>query len=263
MGKVYIVGCGPGDPELLTLKAFRIIQNLDVALIDHLISEEIIQLIPKKTKIIYVGKQKGKITLKQEEINKLMYELAKQELLVGRLKSGDPYIFGRGAEEAIYLLERGIDVEVISGVSSALAAPLYAGIAPTCRGYATNLSIVSAHLRGNKFNKDWIPLLKIPNHTTIVLMGLSRAKEIKEEALKHDIPTNMPVAIISNATRENQKTFITTLEELPEIAKKAEKPAILVFGNVVKLNKYLLKKKNYELKSNSKIGLNKNYIKNV
>ncbi len=233
--KVYLIGCGTGDPELLTIKAYKAIKSLDVALIDHLISDEIVKLIPEKTKIIYVGKQKGKLSIKQEDINKLMLEFAGKGLVVGRLKSGDPYIFGRGAEEASFLMSQGIEVEVIPGISSATGGLLVAGLTPTARGYATNFSVVSAHLAGNRFNKDWIPLLKMENHTTVVLMGLSRAKQIKEEALKIGVSEDLPVAIISNASRKNQKVITTNLKDLDEKAKLAEKPAILVFGNVVNL----------------------------
>ena len=233
--KVYLIGCGTGDPELLTIKAYKAIKSLDVALIDHLISDEIVKLIPEKTKIIYVGKQKGKLSIKQEDINKLMLEFASKGLVVGRLKSGDPYIFGRGAEEASFLMSQGIEVEVIPGISSATGGLLVAGLTPTARGYATNFSVVSAHLAGNRFNKDWIPLLKMENHTTVVLMGLSRAKQIKEEALKIGVSEDLPVAIISNASRKNQKVITTNLKDLDEKAKLAEKPAILVFGNVVNL----------------------------
>lgn len=231
MGKVYIIGCGPGDPELLTIKAYKAIQNIDIALIDHLISEEIIELIPKKTKIIYVGKQKGKHSIKQDEINKFMYEFAKEGLTVGRLKSGDPYVFGRGGEEYVYLLERGIDIEVIPGITSALSA----NIPVTFRGYSASFSVVSAHLAGNRFNKDWIPFLKVPNHTTVVLMGLSRVKDIKKEAVKQGVDTDIPTAIISNASRKNQKVNIGKLSEIEELAKKSGKPAIIIFGDVVKL----------------------------
>ncbi len=242
--KVYLIGCGTGDPELLTLKALKAIEKIDIALIDHLISEEIVNLIPENTKIIYVGKQKGKLSLKQSDINKLMLEFAKDGFSVGRLKSGDPYIFGRGGEEALFLLSNGIDVEVIPGVSSSTTAPLMAGIPVTMRGLSTNFSVVSAHLAGNKFNKDWIHLLKIPNHTTVVLMGLSRAKQIKEEALKIGVSEDFPVAIISNASRKNQKVIITDIGNLDKKSKKAEKPAVIVFGEVVKMYGLLPEYKN-------------------
>ena len=234
-GKVYLIGCGTGDPELLTVKALKAFKNIDIALIDHLISDEIVDLIPKSIKIIYVGKQKGKLSIKQEEINNLILEFANSGLNVGRLKSGDPYIFGRGGEEALFLLERGVEVEVIPGISSANSAPLYSGIPVVMRGYSTGFSVVSAHLAGNRFNKDWINLLKQKNHTIVVLMGLSRVKDILQEAKKQLIDLNIPVAIISNASRENQKVITGKLKDIEQLSKDADKPAVIVFGNVVHL----------------------------
>ncbi|WP_304546163.1 uroporphyrinogen-III C-methyltransferase [Sulfurimonas microaerophilic] len=241
LGKVYLVGCGTGDVELLTLKAYRIIQSVDVVFIDHLIADEILEIIPKETKRVFVGKQKGFHSVKQEEINELLLEHAKQGLSIARLKSGDPYIFGRGSEEAISMVENGIKVEVIPGISSAIAAPLLSGIAPTARGYATNLSIVSAHLAGNRVNLEWIPLLKYPNHTVVVLMGVSRAKEIKECAIKIGTDITKPVAVISNASRTNQSVNTGTLENLEELCTNAKRPALIVFGDVVNLHSVLPK----------------------
>jgi len=246
LGRVTLVGCGTGDIELLTLKAYRSILDADVVFIDHLISDEIIAIIPQETMKISVGKQKGAHSIKQEKINEMLIEYASKGLEVARLKAGDPYIFGRGAEEAVALSEAGIRVDVIAGVSSALAGPLSAGIAPTARGYATNLSIVSAHLAGNSINTSWIELLKLQNHTTIVLMGLSRAEEIVQEALSQGIDATLPTAIISNASRPNQSEVFTTLAELAQAAKDAPKPAIIVFGKVVNLHKVLPHYNNYE-----------------
>lgn len=242
-GSLYLIGCGPGDADLLTLKALKTLQSLDVALIDHLLTQEIIDLIPTSTKVVFVGKEKGCHSSTQDEINSLIVSYALQGLRVGRLKCGDPYIFGRGTEEAIYAMEQGIPTEVIPGISSALSGPLSAGIAPTARGYATGMSVVSAHLAGDRVNLSWIPLLAMPSHTTIVLMGLSRAEQIAACALHQGVSASLSVAIISNATTSCQSTIITTLEQLPMAAKKAPKPAIMVFGDVValesKLPKYL------------------------
>ncbi len=243
-GKVFLIGCGTGDPELLTVKALKTFEKLDVALIDHLITDEIVELLPEKAKVIYVGKQQGKLSVKQDDINNLLFEFAKAGLNVGRLKSGDPYIFGRGGEEALFLLERGVEVEVIPGVSSATSAPLFSGIPVVMRGYSTGFSVVSAHLAGNRFNKDWIPLLKIKNHTVVVLMGLSRVSDILNEAKKQSIDLNTPVAIISNASRENQKVITGVLKNIEELSKHAEKPAVIVFGDVVKLHEKLPNYKN-------------------
>jgi uroporphyrin-III C-methyltransferase / precorrin-2 dehydrogenase / sirohydrochlorin ferrochelatase len=239
LGKVTLVGCGTGDVDLLTLKAYRSIQDADVVFIDHLISDEIIDIIPYDTMKISVGKQKGAHSVKQEKINEMLIEYASKGLDVARLKAGDPYIFGRGAEEAQALLEENVRVDVIPGISSAIAGPLSAGIAPTARGYATNLSIVSAHLAGNVMNTEWIDLMKMKNHTTIVLMGLSRADEIVHAALQSGVDKNLPTAIISNVSRVNQTRIITTLKDLAKVAKNAPKPGIIVFGDVVNLHKVL------------------------
>ena len=232
--QVFLVGCGIGDPELLTIKAFNIIKSVDVVLIDHLISDEIISLIPKKTKKIFVGKQKGFHSKSQEEINKLIIKYAKKGKTVARLKSGDPFIFGRGSEELLELLELNIKTEVIPGISSATSAPLLANIPITARGYASSFTVVSAHLKGNSVNLDWIELLKKENHTVVVLMGLSRIREIVKEAKRLNIKLNKPCAIISNASRDNQNTIITSLKSIEQDSSNAIRPAILVFGDVVK-----------------------------
>ncbi|WP_345989643.1 uroporphyrinogen-III C-methyltransferase [Sulfurimonas sp. HSL1-2] len=239
LGRVHLVGCGTGDVDLLTLKAYRLITEADVVFVDHLVSEEIKAIIPKATMVIHVGKRKGHHSIKQEKINELLIEYAQKGLEVARLKAGDPYIFGRGAEEAQALAAEGIRVEVVPGISSAVAGPLAAGIAPTARGYAANLSIVSAHLAGNRINTEWIDLLKLKNHTTIVLMGVSRAKEIVEKALEAGVAATMPCAVISNASRPDQQRFVTTLEGLPAVAENAPRPAIIVFGDVVNLHAVL------------------------
>jgi uroporphyrin-III C-methyltransferase/precorrin-2 dehydrogenase/sirohydrochlorin ferrochelatase len=237
--QVDLVGCGPGDVNLLTLQAFQCIGEAEVVLYDHLITQEILDLIPNQAEKIYVGKKKQVHGLRQEEINELILEQASHGLRVARLKSGDPYVFGRGAEEAQFLACHGVRVRVIPGLSSAVAAPSAAGIPLTSRGYATNVSIVSAHLSGSRLNTDWFPLLQIPKHTTVVLMGLSFAKEISMLALRKGVSANMPVAIVSNATRSNQETIITSIEKMAESACQAKRPAILIFGDVVKLSSIL------------------------
>lgn len=235
LSQVYLIGCGPGDVKLLTLQAHERIQCLNVVLYDHLISDEIMAIVPPNVKRVYVGKQKGSHSYKQDEINCLLLDYAQQGLHVGRLKSGDPFIFGRGAEEVEYLVSHGVRVQVLPGLSSALSGPTLAGIPLTARGYSTNLSIVSAHLAGNSFNSDWLPLLHFPKHTVVVLMGLSFAEQIAHAALQDSLPVTMPVAIISNASRVNQQIILSTLGSLVTDARDADKPAILVFGAVVTL----------------------------
>ena len=231
--KAYLVGCGLGDPELLTIKAYNIIQHVDVVLYDHLISEEIMAIVPVKTKKIFVGKEKGFHTKPQDEINKLIHKQIKKGYSVARLKSGDPFIFGRGAEELMYLTQKGICTEVIPGISSAISAPLMANIPITARDYSKSFTVVTAHLQGNSVNLDWVPMLEKRDHTVIVLMGLTRIKEIVEEAMTLDISIHSPCAIVSNASRKTQKVLTTTLEKLEEVSLEASRPSILVFGDVI------------------------------
>lgn len=239
LSTVYLIGCGPGDADLMTLKAYKTLQQMDVVLYDHLLTEEILEMIPESAEKIFVGKKKGCHSARQEQINEMLYEQAQRGLKIARLKCGDPYIFGRGSEEAEYLIERGIRVETISGISSALAGPACAGIPPTARGYATNMSVVSAHLAGCKINTDWLPMLKIPNHTTIILMGVTFAEQISQMALNSGVDPHMPVAIVSNASRPDQEVRITDIAGLPEAAIDAPRPAILVIGDVVSLHEKL------------------------
>jgi uroporphyrin-III C-methyltransferase len=224
----------------LTIKAYKAIQSLEVALVDNLISDEIKEIIPKTCKIIDVGKSKGFHKKSQDEINAIFFEQLLKGKHVGRLKSGDPYLYGRGAEEALYLIENNYtNIEVIAGVTSALSGCTVAGIPVTHRDISKSFSVVTAHLKNNFLNLDWIDFLKIPQHTTVVLMGLSRASAIKSEALKVGVSKDLPCAIVSNASRKNQEVIITTLEFLDEKAKLTKQPSILVFGNVVNLGKIL------------------------
>lgn len=231
--KAYLVGCGLGDPELLTIKSYNIIKDVDVVLYDHLISEEIMAIVPHTTKKVFVGKEKGFHSKPQEEINKLIGKYIKKGYTVARLKSGDPFIFGRGAEELLYLTQKGIKTEVIPGISSAISGPLMANIPITARDYSNAFTVVSAHLKGNSINLDWIPLLKNRDHTVIVLMGLTRIKEIVQQAKTLHIGMDTPCAIVSNASRKNQSVLTTTLENLEEVSLEASRPSILVFGDVI------------------------------
>jgi siroheme synthase len=164
---------------------------------------------------------------------------AKKNRVVARLKSGDPFVFGRGAEELRDLRQAGIKTEVIPGISSSIAGPLIADIPITARDYASGFTVVSAHLKGNSINLDWVDLLARENHTVVVLMGLSRVTEIVEEAQRLGISQSKPCAIISNASRANQKVLTSTLKNLIKDATGIERPAILVFGKVVNYKKLL------------------------
>lgn len=235
-GEVYLVGCGLGDVEQLTLKAYRIIREAQVILYDNLITPEILELIPSETRKIYVGKPKDCHSISQDRINNLIADYAGQGFSVARLKSGDPYIFGRGSEEALFLLERGYSVDVVAGISSCVSGSACAGIPPTARGYASSFSVVSAHLKEGKFNTDWLPLLKLANHTTVVLMGLSLAGRIKKAAYAIGISRTLPVAIVANASRPEQESIVTTLAGLEKAAKTISGPAVIIFGDVVTLH---------------------------
>ena len=230
--KLYLIGAGPGDVELLTIKALKTIKKCDVILYDHLISEEILELV--ECEKVYVGKEKGKHSKKQEEINEIILDYLKKGKVVGRLKSGDPFIFGRGYEELEAITKEGFNVELIPGISSVTAIS-HINLPLTARGVSSSFSVHSAHLKGNRVNLNWIEELKKENHTVVVLMGLSRAKHIAKKALEIGINENYPVAIISNITRKNQKIIKTNIKNLVQDAKKAEKPAILVFGRVINL----------------------------
>lgn len=234
--KCYLIGCGLGDPELLTIKAYKTIQILDVALYDHLISQEILDLIPVSCEKINVGKQKDFHLKSQDEINELIIKYTKEGKIVGRLKSGDPFVFGRGSEEIAYLAKHEVDFEVIAGISSSIAAPLLANIPITARGVSDSFSVVSAHLKDNRLNLEWIELLKRPKHTVIVLMGISKVDEIVAAANKHGVDMSKLCAIISNASRPNQKITTSSIANLAFIADKFERPAIMVFGDVVKFH---------------------------
>lgn len=237
--KVFLVGCGLGDAELLTLKAYKIIKSVDVVLYDNLITDEIMDVVPKETKKVYVGKKKDFHSKSQEEINSLIIKYAHKGLKVARLKSGDPFVFGRGAEELHELLKEGIATEVIAGISSSVSGTLMADIPITARGYASGFSIVSAHLKGNNVNLDWVDLLHKENHTVVVLMGLSRIEEIFQEAIRLGVSMQKPCAIVSNASRKNQKVVSGIFQDLRAMACGVERPAVLIFGDVVKLQNIL------------------------
>jgi uroporphyrin-III C-methyltransferase/precorrin-2 dehydrogenase/sirohydrochlorin ferrochelatase len=239
-GKVYLIGCGIGGVDMLTVKAFNLLQNkLDVVLYDHLITEDVLDIIPEHVEKIYTGKCKGKHSKTQEEINNLLLEYALKGFRIGRLKNGDPFLFGRGVEEAVFLLNNNIEVEIIPGISSATAAPLSAGIPPTARDISSSVSVVTAHLKGNVFDSTWIDLLKRKNHTTIVLMGLTQTENISKYAIEYGIDEDLSVAIISNAGRINQKVVTGTLKNLVKLSKDVELPAVVVFGDVVNYSNLL------------------------
>jgi len=239
MGKVYIVGAGPGDPELLTLKALRLIKSADVILYDRLINQEILLFAKPDCELVYVGKEDGKHTIEQEKINELLLKYAHTREVVVRLKGGDPFIFGRGGEEALFLAEHGIEFEVVPGVSSFYSVPAYAGIPITFRGISSSFAVITGHEdpRKERSSIDWESLKGI--NTLIVLMGVSRRKEIARRLIEIGRDPKEPVAFIENGTTERQRVILTDLYELSTNPPEVSPPAIMVVGSVVRLREKL------------------------
>jgi len=240
MGKVYIVGAGPGDPELLTLKALRLIKSADVILYDRLINQEILLFAKPDCELVYVGKEDGKHTIEQEKINELLLKYAHTREVVVRLKGGDPFIFGRGGEEALFLAEHGIEFEVVPGVSSFYSVPAYAGIPITFRGISSSFAVITGHEdpRKERSSIDWESLKGI--NTLIVLMGVSRRKEIARRLIEIGRDPKEPVAFIENGTTERQRVILTDLYELSTNPPEVSPPAIMVVGSVVRLREKLV-----------------------
>jgi uroporphyrinogen III methyltransferase/synthase len=237
-GKVYLVGAGPGDPGLITVKGKECIELADVIVYDYLASPSLLKYAKKESEIIYVGKQGGDHTLSQEGINALITEKAKEGLTVTRLKGGDPFIFGRGAEEAEVLIENGISFEVVPGVTSAIAAPAYAGIPLTHRNYTSTVAFVTGHEDPVKEKSDinWEALAKGIG-TIVFLMGIKNLPNIIRQLTDHGISPDTPVALIRWGTTPKQRSVSGTIENIVERVKDAglKSPAIIVVGKVVKL----------------------------
>ncbi len=234
-GKVYIVGGGPGDPELITLKAIKIIKEADVILYDRLAPRELLEYAPKECERIYVGKERGRHTYTQEEINRLMLEKAKQGKKVVRLKGGDPYIFGRGEEECIYLMENGVECEVVPGISSILAASVYSGIPLTNRWISSSFAVVTGQEAEEKDRKR-VRIADIAANvdTLVILMGTKMLPSIVDE-LRKVLDGDTPLAIVINASKPNQRTIITRLADAEKQYGDIEPPAVIIVGEVVKL----------------------------
>jgi uroporphyrin-III C-methyltransferase/precorrin-2 dehydrogenase/sirohydrochlorin ferrochelatase len=231
--KVYLIGCGTGSIDHLTLQAVKTLPTLEVALIDALIGKEIITLLPHDCHIIDVGKRKGQHMMPQEEINALMLHYAQHGYRVGRLKGGDPAIFGRLFEEASFLSSHRIETELINGISSFLSGSLAAGIPPTLRDVATGALIVSAHLRESRYHDQWLDIVKEQRYTVVVLMAHSYAARIQESAKGKNVPLDISAAFVSKIDSSEQTTVIGTLSTLDRMATLCDKPAILIIGNAV------------------------------
>jgi uroporphyrin-III C-methyltransferase len=234
MGKVYIVGAGPGDPELLTLKALKVIKKADVILYDRLINPEILLHAKPGCELVYVGKEDGKHIIEQDKINFLLYEFAKNNDVVVRLKGGDPFVFGRGGEEALFLKEKGISFEIVPGVTSAISVPMYAGVPVTHRGVASSFVIVTGHGSKGQFpDINWKSLAGID--TVIFLMGIANRQKIAENLIKAGRSPETPVIFIEKGTTKEQKEIQSTLGEVAQGKIKVHPPAIFLVGEVVRL----------------------------
>ena len=237
-GKVVLVGAGPGDTGLLTLKGEKYIKQADCLVYDRLSSPEFLSMAKAGCELIYVGKENHKHVMKQDAINELLYEKSKYHELVVRLKGGDPYVFGRGGEEALYLVDRNVEVEVVPGVSSSVAALAAAGIPITHRGIAKGFQVITAHSRKDEEADIDYSLLTDETITCVFLMGLAHVKSIAAGLMKAGRRADTPAAVISNGTLATQRKCIGTLADIGEKIEEAKltSPAIIVVGDVVSLN---------------------------
>ena len=241
LGEVYLVGAGPGDPDLLTFKALRLIQQADVVLYDRLVSKGVMELVRRDSELIYVGKKGGSDkSTRQVDINNQLVELAKSGKRVCRLKGGDPFIFGRGGEEIESLSEHNIPFQVVPGITAASGCSSYAGIPLTHRDYSQSCRFVTAHLKNGTTNPPWEEFI-IDQQTIVFYMALSGANYICEKLMEHGMNKDMPIAIIEKGTMPEQKVYISSLTELPDLLVREDihAPTLMIVGEVVKLNEKL------------------------
>lgn len=237
VGRVFLIGAGPGDPDLLTVKALRLIQGAALVVYDRLVSKEIMDLIPPAAERVYAGKALGNHHLVQDEINDLLLRLARSGRDVVRLKGGDPFVFGRGSEEALHLARHEIAFEVVPGISAAAGCSTYAGIPLTHRGLATGVRFVTGHLRDDRsLDLDWTRLAD-PDVTLAVYMGLQALPEISAQLMAAGLPADTPAAAIESGTTPRQRRVIGTLSTLLELTRAAglQAPTLLIIGRVVGL----------------------------
>lgn len=237
-GEVALIGAGPGDPELLTLKALSFLQQADVVLYDYLVSDEIMALVPSDTILVCVGKRAGHHSVPQEKTNQLLIDFAQQGYKVVRIKGGDPFMFGRGGEELEVLFDAGVKFQVIPGITAAAGATAYAGIPLTHRDYAQSALFVTGHLKAENDDMDWSTLAR-GNQTLVIYMGLMKSSYIQQQLIEHGRQANTPIAIIERGTQRSQKVFKGQLSDLSQLAAQAQAPALIVVGEVVALSEKL------------------------
>jgi uroporphyrin-III C-methyltransferase/precorrin-2 dehydrogenase/sirohydrochlorin ferrochelatase len=239
-GTVYLVGAGPGDPELLTLRAAKLLAAAEVIVYDHLVSDPILELGRDAAERIYAGKERGKHTLSQTELNRLLVRLAREGRRVVRLKGGDPFIFGRGGEEVEALAAARIPFEVVPGITAACGVAAYAGIPLTHRDYANSCLFVAGHLKDGSVDLDWDSLAR-PGRTLVVYMGLLGLPTLCRELAAHGLAQATPAAIVQQGTKSSQRTVVGTLATLPQLARAARlaPPTLIIIGEVVRLHAQL------------------------
>lgn len=239
-GEVYLVGGGPGDPDLLTFRALRLMQQCDVCVYDKLVSREVLDLVRRDAELIYVGKSRDQHTLPQEEINQLLARLALAGKRVLRLKGGDPFIFGRGGEEIETLMQQGVPFQVVPGITAANGVSSYAGIPLTHRDYAQACLFITGHLKNGVLDLDWAAMAR-PQQTVVIYMGLVGLEQICQQLMAHGVAPDMPAAVIQQGTTQNQRVVSANLSNLASqvAAAKMKAPCLTIIGQVVQLREKL------------------------
>ncbi len=237
-GLVSLVGAGPGDPELLTIKGQRVLGDAHVVVYDRLVSAEILAMANEQAEMIYVGKKLDYHCVPQDQINQLLVEKARLGKRVVRLKGGDPFMFGRGGEELEALARENIAYEVVPGITSAAGATAYAGIPLTHRDHAQTVQFITGHVQKDGQEVDWSCLAR-PNHTLVFYMGLKQASYIQSRLIEQGVDSNTSIAVIENGTRREQRVLTGVLSELATLGQKAKSPALIVVGSVTTLHQSL------------------------